>query len=109
MEAVPWGARQSRGFSALAGVVSATLADFLADGPAPAWPVGIGTGLGRHFPARHFRRCGHRCCRLRGELNCRRFAIFPGPAAKETHDVMVDRPRAVSSLLGADAAEYRRN
>src|SRR4029077_19237564 len=62
----------------------ASLADFLADGPAPSWFVRVGTCLALHFPGNH-RLCLDRPGRLVGELGRRLFAILPGPAAKETH------------------------
>src|SRR5262245_13652864 len=84
-------------FSFLAGAVVASLADVLADGPAPSWVVRVGTCLELHFPARNLRLCLDRPGLLLWEP-CRHFAIFPGPAAKQTrgaakqtHSVIVDR------------------
>jgi hypothetical protein len=62
----------------------ASLADFLADGPAPSWLVRVGTCLALHFPGNH-RLCLDRPGLLVRELGRRLFAILPGPAAKETH------------------------
>src|SRR4029077_17152100 len=62
----------------------ASLADFLADGPAPSWFVRVGTCLALHFPGNH-RLCLDRPGLLVRELGRRLFAILPGPAAKETH------------------------
>lgn len=77
--------------SILAGALVATFAYFQPDGPAPSGLVGIGAGLGRHFPAHNLRLWRDRPGLFPGELGRRLFAIFPSPAAKETHAVMVDR------------------
>src|SRR5215469_17957078 len=84
-------------FLSLAGAVLAGLTDFLADGQAPSWLVRVGTFLGRHFPARNLPLCLDRPGLLREELGRRLFALLPGPAAKETHGVIVDRRPADSS------------
>src|SRR5262245_4088138 len=85
-------------FSFLAGAVLASLADLLADGPAPSWVVRVGTCLELHFPACNLRLCLDRPGLLLEEPCLRLFAIFPGPAAKQTHgaakqthSVIVDR------------------
>ena len=62
----------------------ASLADFLADGPAPSWLVRVGTCLALHFPGNH-RLCLDRPGLLVREPGRRLFAILPGPAAKKTH------------------------
>ena len=71
------------GFTDVAGN-PASLADFLADGPAPSWLVRVGTCLALHFPGNH-RLCLDRPGLLVRELGRRLFAILTGPAAKETH------------------------
>src|SRR5215467_3566087 len=70
-----------------ASAVPASLADFLADGPAPSWLVRVGTLLALHFPADSQRLCLDRPGLLLQELGRPLFAILPGPAAEETHDV----------------------
>lgn len=84
-------------FSFLAGAVLASLANFLADSPAPSWLVWVGTCLGRHFPARNLRLRLDRSGLLLLELSRRLLAILPSPATKETHGVIVDRRLADSS------------
>jgi hypothetical protein len=49
--------RMAGPFSFPASAVLASLADVLADGPAPSWLVRVGTSLGRHFPARNLLLC----------------------------------------------------
>jgi hypothetical protein len=90
--------RQPGPVSFLAGAVLGSLADFLADGPAPSWAVRVGTCLELHLPARNLLLCLDRPGLLLSEPRRRLFAIFPGPAAKETrgaaketHSVIVDR------------------
>src|SRR5262245_37983098 len=85
-------------FSFLAGAVLASLADLLADGAAPSWVVRVGTCLELHFPACDLRLCLDGPGLLLEEPCLRLFAIFPGPAAKQshgaakqTHSVIVDR------------------
>src|SRR5215831_4941817 len=70
-----------------AGAVPASLADFRADGLAPSWLVRVGTLLALHFPADSQWLCLDRPGLLLRELGRPLFAILPGPAAKETHDV----------------------
>src|SRR5258708_25204624 len=88
-------------FSFLAGAVLASLADLLADGPAPSWLVRVGPFLGGHFPARNLSLCLCRPGLLREELGRRLLAFFPGPAAKETPCAMVDRRLEDSAAFAA--------
>jgi hypothetical protein len=88
----------------LVGAVLARFANCLAEGPAPSWLVGVGACLGRHHPGCSLCWCADRPGLLQEKLGRRRlFAIFPGPAAKETHGVMVDRRLAHSWLLRVSA------
>src|SRR5260221_531042 len=88
-------------FSFLAGAVLASLADLLADGPAPSWLVRVGPFLGGHFPARNLSLCLGRPGLLLEELGRGLLAFFPGPAAKKTHGAMVDRRLADSAPFAA--------
>src|SRR5215469_2434291 len=85
----------------LAGAVLPSLADLLADGQAPSWLVRVGPFLSGHFPARNLSLCLGRPGLLLEELGRRLRAFFPGPAAKETHGVMVDRRLANSAPFAA--------
>src|SRR5260221_14562810 len=78
-------------FSFLAVAVFASLADLLADGPAPSRLVWVGPFLGGHFPARNLSLCLGRPGLFREELGRRLLAFFSGPSAKESHGVMVGR------------------
>src|SRR5258708_7975474 len=88
-------------FSFLAGAVLASLADLLADGPAPSWLVRVGPFLGGHFPARNLSLCLGRPGLLREELRRRLLAFFPGPSAQETRGALADRRFADSPPLRA--------
>ena len=76
----------------------ASLADFLADGPAPSWLVRSGTCLALHFPGNH-RLCLDRPGLLVRELGRRLFAILPGlprkrPIALRKRPIAEHRPLA---------------
>jgi hypothetical protein len=88
-------------FSFLAGAVLASLADLLADGPAPSWLVRVGPFLGDHFPARNLSLRPGRPGLLLEELGRCLLAFFPGRGAKETHGAMVDRRLAHSAPFAA--------
>ena len=76
-----------RSASILASAAPASLADFLADSQAPSRLIRVGTLLALHFPADSHRLCLDRPGLLLQGLGRPLFAILPGPAAKETHDV----------------------
>ena len=86
----------------MAGAVLAGPGDFLAEGPAPSRLVGVGTCLGCYFTGRSLRLCRGRGGLLRAHPGRHLFAIFPAPAAKKTHGVMVDRRLADSPDLRPD-------
>jgi pyruvate/2-oxoglutarate dehydrogenase complex dihydrolipoamide dehydrogenase (E3) component len=83
--------------------VIASLADLLADRPAPSWLVRVGTCFGRHFPARSLRRCRDRRCLVLYGPGRRLLALLPGPVAKETHGLMVDLRPDIAGQAAAGA------
>src|SRR5258708_8665499 len=86
-------------FSFLAGAVLASLANLLANGPAPSRLVRVGPLLGGHPRARNPGLCRGRPGLLLEEIGRRLLAIFAASAAKKTHGAMVDRRLADRSPL----------
>ena len=67
--------------------VLASPAELQADAPAPSWLVRVRTCLALHFPGANLRLCLDRRGLLIWEYGRHLFAILPGPAAKQTHNV----------------------